>query len=365
LPSSNELVIDIDQNHAGVYSLETRRTRVLPDVTSQPALSVFRSVVGSTIFVLGTTGAPLGTDVAGFAWPTVSEQVRMRIPGGMWDLASPNGESLFTTGIVNNTLELWRIEPAARALKRAATIPDQDIRLLAFTKSRLVFISRRDTTTAWRLLPDGRRQQLSYDRRTIFVAPCGRGLARIEGSEGTLNILDSQERPLSVVEGRGYEGVACSPDGTIWYPHGGHVRAGAFRCDAGGCSRLLEGEIWSAAVSPNGEHLVVTRTAPSGLTVSVMATTGGAPTDVTGADFLCRIGWSSDRTIWVPKRRDGKHVWVKLDVESRAPTGRTKDGRNDCSDGRPDAGSPVESEVQIVAGATSQVRSIPSKILGL
>jgi hypothetical protein len=198
----------------------------------------------------------------------------------------------------------------------------------------------------------------------MFIAPCGRGLAKI-ANDGTLDILDARERSLNVAHRGRYNGVACSPDGTSWYPYGRNDAAGIFRCNAEKCSRVIEEEIWSLAVSPNGARLAFVRTAPRGMTVSVVAEAGGASIDVTGAESLCDVGWSSDRTIWVPRRRDGNHVWVEMDVDARAPTGRTKEGTHDCTDGWPDPGSPVEREVETVTRLTSQVRSVPLTMLGL
>lgn len=366
LSNSKELVIDIDPQHAGVFSLETRRTRVLRDVTSGPPLSVFRSVVGSTIAVLASTEQPLVTDVVGFAWPSGTEATRFRVPGAVFELASLDGRTFFTSHIQDRgDYELWRADLPAHSLKRVAMVRDQDVRSLGLTKDRLVFVTRRDVSDAWRRSPEGRLEPLTRDAQIMEITRCGSGFMAVTRNFSLIRLDREGRSPREVARGQQLRTVACAPDGATWYPIQWGNASNVARCDTSGCVPLVEGELWSVAVSPSGERLAFVRTSAGGLRVETMSVRGGEARAVTLADALCPIGWSSDHALWVPRRVDAKLTWTEVDVKSGAATGKTKVGAHDCTDGWADPESPVQSDLRIVTRSISQIRSVPLRMLGL
>jgi hypothetical protein len=364
LADSKSFSLDLDYQHAGIYSLETRRTTVLSAAESQPSVSGFRSTFGSMIYLLTSHRDPLGTEVHGFEWPLLSERVRFRIDAAVVAMASPDGKTLFAPLMHDRDYGLSRIDLAGGALRRVGTIAEQMLLFPTFLPDRLIFVSRRDKTDAWRKTADGRFEALTNHGDTNVVAPCGQGYIAIKDRHAVV-LLDRLGHETKVLDqGRTYLSVFCGPDEREWYFNSWTAPAGVYRCNDGGCVRVSAATSM-AAISPDGKRLAIAKTAPAGYLLEWIPATGGEPHEVAVTETACAMSWSSDRAIWVSRARNGGHLWVEIDVESRSETGRTVEGSHSCSNGVPDPKSPANQDLRIIDRYASQVRTIPLSALGL
>jgi hypothetical protein len=90
-----------------------------------------------------------------------------------------------------------------------------------------------------------------------------------------------------------------------------------------------------------------------------MPVDGGATHEVTDTETGCAIGWATNQTLWVSRRRDGKFLWTEVDADSGKETGQTVPGQRDCSDGGSDPLSPVNPDLRVIAERVSQLRLLP------
>jgi hypothetical protein len=75
------------------------------------------------------------------------------------------------------------------------------------------------------------------------------------------------------------------------------------------------------------------------------------------------MGWASNQTLWVSRRRDGKILWTEVDADSGKETGRAVPGLRDCTDGGSDPMSPVNSDLRVIPNRASQLRLLPREYL--
>ena len=118
------------------------------------------------------------------------------------------------------------------------------------------------------------------------------------------------------------------------------------------------------AVSPNAKRLArLTMDDNRGGIVEIVDADGGRSRKLTETETGCQPGWTSNDTLWVSRRRGSKIVWIEVNADSGAETGRAVPGARDCSDGRPDPLSPVQPDVRVVHEQTSQLRLLPREHL--
>jgi serine/threonine protein kinase len=364
LADSNSFSVDLDYQHVGIYSLETKRTTVLSAADSQPSVSGFRSTFGSMIYLLASYREPTVTEVHGFEWPLLSERVRFRLPGPVVALASPDGKTLFAPSMAEPTTGLSRIDLARRELQRLGGIPGQMLLFPTFLPDRMVFVSRRDRTDAWRKAADGTFAALTDDGDTIAVAPCGDGYIAVKKWMAVVLLDGSGHTRQVLAEGRRYLSAFCGDHGRDWYFNSWTSPAGVYRCRGRDCVQVSEATPM-VSISPDGKRLAIAKTAPAGYLLEWIPAAGGASHEVAVTETACAVSWSSDRTMWVSRVRNGGYVWVEVDVDTRAETGRTVEGSHGCSNGVPDPLAPENRDLRIVNHYTTQIRTISLSALGL
>jgi hypothetical protein len=367
LPDGRAFTFDIDHQHMGVFSLDSRRTTVLPDATTGTYHSSTRFVVGPRIFVSAGLANPFRTDFITLGWPVLDEQARFDIPGLALDLASQDGDVLYVAiANLSATGELWRVDLPRRTRARIAMIPNQGIRYPLFTDAGLVFSTLDLPSDVWVRQPDGRLEQVTHSGDLINAAPCGRDVIAIRrgGEIRDLVRLDRGGHLLTVVS-RHTQDVdpACSPDGTTWYSAQWTDHPSLDRCGASGCEPILDGGASALAVSPDGERIAFIRIRKTEPAVAWISSKGGEVHEVAVTETNCGPGWASDRTLWVSSRRGGHPSWIEVDADTLRETGRVVAGEKDCSDGNPDPASPVSPDVRALRRKTASIRIVPTALV--
>ena len=156
----------------------------------------------------------------------------------------------------------------------------------------------------------------------------------------------------------------CSPDGQSWYFVDGTSPLRLKRCRDNECRVLTEGGTFGVlSVSPDGTRIAFLTMASRGPLVGWMSADGGATHDVSDSETGCAMGWASNQTLWVSRRRDGKILWTEVDVDSGKETGKVVPGQRDCADGGSDPLSPVNPDLRVIANRASQLRLLPRSYL--
>ncbi len=168
---------EADMKHMGAFWLTTKRAIVLPQATAKDFLSTYHHVVRDQVFVLATDH-DLQSEVVGFAWPSVHEQVRFRHARPILDVASRDGRVYYcTTPYSDLSTPLLAMTPAERTGKPAGVVPGQYIRYPRFTAAGLTFASMKAKYDAYLRGADGSWQRLSNDGLTFRAVSCGAEVA--------------------------------------------------------------------------------------------------------------------------------------------------------------------------------------------
>ncbi|HMF43537.1 MAG TPA: hypothetical protein VKQ32_22845, partial [Polyangia bacterium] len=365
LSSGDAFSFDVDSTHAGVFSIPERGLTVIPEATSEPVATTFRNVVGDVVFIsaLAESGAD---EIVGFSWPSLREDMRLRTRGLSLDLASGGGSTLYLvqreTDLIVNLVELDR---QARTLRRLGGVHDQIIRQPRLASSGLAFLSVRLGGRLVLRSADGASISIASEGKIFHAAHCGEGFVVQREHQG-VSVVERVDRAGKVTEvisrdpRRSFPG--CSPDGRTFF-YLDRATQSVMRCDQGGCRSLPGPQTSYLAVSPDGERLALMRYERRGVGIWWMSSDGGPAHYVSGSETACTPGWASSRDLWVSRRRNGKPVWVEVDVESGRQTGRIQAGSRDCSDGRPDPATPVDRDIQVVYDETSQLRLLDHQFL--
>jgi hypothetical protein len=275
---------------------------------------------------------------------------------------------MLTANGVNSMLPLLRIDPVSGILRRVGGVRGQYVRYSAFSEHGLVLGTMSVSGALWVQRPDGELRHVKTASGFLTAVPCGKDvivtvedgdgvhLVRIDRDDGhVLSTLSAGPQLLSA--------PGCSPDGRTWYVAQWTSPAGLDRCDDRGCQRLLDMGVSGLEVSPDGTRMVFLRGGRSGITAEVLPTAGGTSRGITTSEGGCDPGWSSDRTVWISKRRAGRPTWIEVDVDTLAETGRTVAGGKDCADGNQDPRSPVQRDARVVREIRTEVRLLPTALV--
>jgi hypothetical protein len=370
LPGGDAFAYDADTKHVGIFSMVTRRSMVLPEPVGEPYLTSFRFVVADRVFVAAVLKGGIGTELVGLGWPSLREEVRFRLPGGIVDLASSGGETFYAGraprgyGRQDALLEmnLREGQPRYRGFVR-----DRAIRYPLFNNEGLAFVSFHESSDLWSRGAAGELTQLTHDGKMVSGARCGPDfvVARYVGEDISLFRLDREGRVLyRLTNGSFDDSPTCSPDGTAWYFARWGESAGVFGCVTGAsCLRLMDGMAVSVAASPNGQRVAATLITERGPFVRWIRNTGGEAHDVAPSETFCASGWSSDRTLWISRRKLGRLLWTEVVADTGEETGKTAPAAKECTDGLQDPLSPVNPDVRIVVRRTSEIRLLPREVL--
>src|SRR5262249_46954852 len=172
------------------------------------------------------------------------------------------------------------------------------------------------------------------------VNRCGRDLItsrELEPERTVIERTDLAGRPIEQLSpGPADWSPACSPDGKVWYYRPHLPKPSIRRCDRAGCRDIFQGFAVGLSPSPDGRRLAFVTRDRRGPVGQGIGADGGAPHQVAETETGCPVGWASDETIWVSRRRGRTIVWTEVDADSGRETGKNLPGSHDCYDARPD-----------------------------
>jgi len=351
---------DVDARHVGVFSTALRRVTIVPEVPSHAYVTLFRASTSDAVLVSGVFESG-HTEVTSVGLPWLKERGRFRVNEFLMDLR-PSGGLLYAVGRTGTELTgITEVDPQRRRARRIGLIRGQSLRSPTPFGEWMSFVSTRfDFRLAVRQR-DGSFEQIPGGG-IISASPCGNDLIVDRRTDGgvVIETLDRSGRFIQRVSDGPISGFAsCSPDGRVKYFTEGAAPTVVKRCADKTCRVLAEKAIYGVAVSPDGKRLAFVTLASRGPLVGWMPTDGGASRDVADSETGCPIGWASNTTLWVSRRRDGKILWTEVDADSGKETGKTVPGQRDCSDGGTDPLSPVHPDLRIIASRQSQLRLLP------
>jgi hypothetical protein len=364
LPDGRAFTFDVDHQRMGLFSLDTRRMTVLPEAASGAYVSSTRFVIGRRLFIAAGVNTPFRSEFVELGLPFLNERSRFNFPGYALDVASPGDQSLFVTGMPWVTGPLWKVDLARHTRQSVAEIPGQMIRYPTFTKHGLLLASLAFSADVWQRDADGVLRQLTRWGDVSGAAPCGHDLlvARVRDESSSLLRLNREGRVLQTLSTNTMDAVpGCSPDGRQWFlTRMDDSSIGLYRCDDHGCDRLTRERVADVAVSPDGTRLAFIQPSKTEPVVAWMPARGGEIRDVSATETGCNPGWSSNRHLWVSRKRAGHLAWVEVDVDTGGETGRTTPGQKDCVDGLPDPASPVHPDLRVLVRKRTQIRLVPT-----
>jgi hypothetical protein len=357
---------ELDSTHIGAYSTITKRGFALPEPTRRSYVATLRHVVRGQVLVTAAV-APAETEIVGFGWPTLAEQVRFRLPSNVLDVETRDRRKYVcaTAG--------YRPSPPIIVFDRASGgaiwggfVRDQLIRYPRFLDPGLSFVSIAFANVVKVRNRDGEWINIPSDGEILEAARCGDEVVVTRTTEAGFAI-----KRISPESGQGRRialGFAvhptCSADGRRLYYIGGMTGQSLHRCDADECRPILEGHsLYGVAVSPSGERLALVVTGRRGPWVQWMRAEGGDLHDISETETACTPAWASERAVWISRRQGRSFAWVETDADSGRPTGRIMPGSRECSDGAQDPDSPANQDVRLVVGRRSQIRLLPKELL--
>jgi hypothetical protein len=367
LADGKAFTLDVDSQHMGVFSLETRRLTIMPTVTATPALSTMRFTMGASIAVAAAFASPITTTVATFGWPLLNELSRLDIPLFVFDVATHEGRVLLALAENAGPGPLVELDERGRTLRRLGHLGDQQVRFVAPADGGVLIAALASSEDVWTAAARGERaRRLTQTDLYRAAVPCGAEILATKVRRGGTEILrmDREGRPVRTLHlGEDAVGFGCSPGGEVWYYLGNDKQRGIYRCDDAGCQMLTPTAVASAAVSPDGQRLALLSSGTSGITVSWMLSSGGPIHGVSPTETGCEPAWSTDRNLWVSRRRDGGIRWIEIDTDTLAETGKVVEGSKECSDAVPDPKRPVISPVRAQRSFSTEIRFVPDALL--
>jgi serine/threonine protein kinase len=367
LPDGESFTYEIDQRALGVFSTTTEQSTVLPPPTPSVSAVEMHFVVGDRIFVAAFEPGKHGeTELVGFRWPSLGEEVRLRLPGQLIDLARYDENTYFYARLSRAyAKELIAVNPARHQAWNAGFIPGQYIRHPEVVEDGLSF-----TSVAWKSdlevrAPNGTWRAITRNQYLSVPARCGDDLVASEMLPDSVVIvrLDRDGNLLRQMTSGPFDWApVCSSDGKTLLYLDEEKQGRIMACDAAGCRTVLASAVAaSLAISPDDRRLLFDTPTNRGLAVRWIALDGGKAHDLAQSDPACSSGWSSSSAVWTFRRLGGIAEWIEVDADSGRPTGKIVPASHDCSDGIADHDSPVRTDVRAAVDRTTQLRLLPTR----
>jgi serine/threonine protein kinase len=360
MANGNEFSYDVDARHFGIFSTVTNRTTVIPDLDPDLTFTIFRSTAPSGL-VHASVLIGQGTEITLFEWPTLAKAARFRVPDWALDVRVM-GRDAYAYSTTSPNSALIEVVPSHQIARAHGKVPEQLIRYQTPVPSGLVFVSIAKRPELKVRGPSGSFGRVQSDGENVLAAPCGRDIVaeRWEASRKVIVKLNIAGATIGrITGGPDDESPVCSRDGATVFYIEKKDRWVIRRCDRTACRDLFKVAALGIALSPDDKRLAFIEAGDRGASVRWASTDGGPVRNVCVAETMCDPVWSSPRTLWVSRKREGKASWAEVDTDTGLDTGRTRPGATDCSSGlddEVDTSSPADPDVRIDVRQVSQVR---------
>jgi hypothetical protein len=362
LPDGQSFLYDIDDKHVGVFSLEAKRSEVVPTTTA-PLFTSFHSVVGNQIVVnsILQTG---GSDIGAFSFPHLNEMVDFHLSTPAMDIQSPDEDDYYLSSFYDSWGALAYVEPARNRGRLVGGIPGQILQYLLFLGRDAAFVSSGRLSSLVRR-SGGVEVRVQVGSDIISASRCGQKIIATQVGNGVARTiwLDPSGRPAGTVADN-TTSPRCSSDGRTVFWQTMEAPIALQRCNGSGCTTLYKGNAGTLSISPDDRRLAFLADENRGHVIRWVLTDGeGAGREVTVVDTACRPVWSNGNDLWIALHKGRRVIWTEFDTDKARPTGRTLAGTRDCTDNVPDPASPGEETVKIEFAFRSQLRVLPAKYL--
>jgi len=352
----NEAVVfSPDDGHVAVLQPSIGKVTILPDDPSVGEVwAGWR--VGDGRLVAGAVAPDGSNHMRLFSWPGLKRRRSFAIGGLIVDCALSRSR-FWCSDVAERALLAFDIDRFVGT--RIAAIRDQEIMYIIPSDKQMAFVSRRLRSEAWVALGTVPTRRVTVGDTIDDAADCGnRGylVARRAGRAAEIVRIGRDGVQTILTSGHIDDGVDCSKVTEDWCFTRIDAGGGLFHCKGSSCSQIHSGVANWPSLSPDATRVAYLDTGGRGSTVKWVPSSGGEVHDVGVSEGGCAPGWSSNSTMWISRRIQGRPWWTEVEADGGRATGRTAPSANDCQEGYPDPLSPVRPEIRIVMDRISQLR---------
>jgi len=354
--ANDAVVFSPDDGHVAVVQMSSGMVTILPDHSSLAEAWAGWRIGGGGI--LASVVAPDGSNhIRLFSWPGLKLRSAFTVGGLIVDCAYARSR-LYCSDVGERALLAFDIDRAR--VTRIASIRDQEVTYVMPWEKQFVFVTRRLKSEAWLARETVPTRRLTSEGWTEDAADCGdRGylVAKRAGADLRIVRITADGAQTILTGGHFDDGVDCSKVTDDWYvTRAAPGEHGLFHCVGTSCDRILDGVASQPSLSPDGRRVAYLANGGRGMLVRWIPSSGGETHDVAVSEGGCRPGWSSNSTLWISRRIQGRPLWTEVEADTGRATGRTAPSANDCQEGSPDPLSPVRPDIRMVVERISQLR---------
>jgi serine/threonine-protein kinase len=377
LRAGEEFLYNIDSSHAAIFSLPTRRFRLLGDPGLEGQQTILRNAASpkSDIVALLLFGEDAKYAIAIYEGAHLDRIATFFVPSGQEIRFGVADEMLVTHQQPGVPVALfdWR----KGIYRNAGRYDGLHLVDVAAQAAQLLVIGRHRSNDVWRY-DDSGKSRLTNDGEILSAAmsPDGDLLTSKIGPDGNMNIWWKGPKGDSkrVTSGQFDTLPDFSPDGRAW-AFIDYTTKSIMICASAtqSCRPLRRDEMLPAwpKFSPDGKKLAyVTQVGVPKL--MIVDRSNGTAWQVGDAHWQCAPVWSSSRTVWGFEGSPGHYFWTERDIETQTRTGGRLDVKKNVAD--PSAmecwpsdeevgiGSPFFRRVRIETEEESRLLRIPRKL---
>ena len=166
---------DVDARHVGVFSTALRRVTVVPEVTPQSYMTLFRASTKEGILVSGVFDSG-ETEITSVGLPWLKENLRIRVREFLLDLRSDKGLWYGAGRQGEGLLGVVEVDPHRQRARHLGSIRRQIVRSPVFVRDWLSFVSTRLEFRLAVRRRDGTFDDLPGGRGITHASHCGNDL---------------------------------------------------------------------------------------------------------------------------------------------------------------------------------------------
>jgi serine/threonine protein kinase len=374
LMNGEEFAFSIDSSHAAVFSLPTKRLRLLAD----PGLGGLQTILGKTAsahsegLALMLYGSEVQWAIATYEGPGLNKTTTITVPGARNLRFGPTGQRLLLSTMEAQS-PLAAFDWRAGRFHNMGRYSDVDLLDVLVSGERAALLGRHKITDVWLHDAAGKRRLTKDgDIATAAISPKNELLLAKPGSGTALNLWwrDPDGMPSKVTNGQFDTAPDFSPDGKSWL-YVDYAQKSILVCQSATrrCRVLRRDEMLPSwpRFSPDGSRVAYVRQGAVARLI-VLALSDGKEWPMGDTHWQCPPVWSSPDKIWGFEGSAGRYAWIERDVETRLRTGRRFEVREsqsavnddlDCWPEHVEVTSPFFRRLRVETEETSSILRLP------